>query len=157
MPTGVFYEARPTFRDLSGRFTAANKQLLDDQRDWVRDEGKRFVKIAQRRAPEDTGEFKRSIRYRTFGTGSSLGFTTSAAEPLATWIVGGTDPHTITPRGSGYPLRFEVGGQVVYAYRVNHPGTEPNPFISEAYNEWLRGAEVTFNRISTRWTVGIRR
>jgi hypothetical protein len=43
----------------------------------------------------------------------------------------GTQPHVITPRTPGGVLRFETGGQVVYATHVNHPGTRPQPFLAE--------------------------
>ena len=39
----------------------------------------------------------------------------------------GTDPHEIRPRFKE-ALRFEVNGEVVFAKKVNHPGTSPNPY-----------------------------
>jgi hypothetical protein len=32
----------------------------------------------------------------------------------------------------GDPLRFEVGGEVVFAQSVDHPGTDPQPFLRPA-------------------------
>lgn len=46
-------------------------------------------------------------------------------------VMKGTPPHVITPRKPGGVLRFETGGQVVYATHVNHPGTRPQPFMAE--------------------------
>jgi hypothetical protein len=43
----------------------------------------------------------------------------------------GTAPHVIRPKSPGGVLRFETGGQVVYATHVNHPGTRPQPFMSD--------------------------
>ncbi len=43
----------------------------------------------------------------------------------------GTPPHVIRPRNPGGVLRFETGGQTVYATHVNHPGTRPQPFMAE--------------------------
>ncbi len=51
----------------------------------------------------------------------------------------GTRPHTITPKRPGYPLRFQVDGKTIYAYKVNHPGTKPNPYLSRALKEVFRG------------------
>jgi hypothetical protein len=41
----------------------------------------------------------------------------------------GTKPHLIMP-DSGRILRFNVGGRVVYARKVLHPGTRGNPFLT---------------------------
>ncbi len=43
----------------------------------------------------------------------------------------GTGPHIIRARRAK-ALRFEVGGRVVYAKSVRHPGTRANPFLQEA-------------------------
>lgn len=48
----------------------------------------------------------------------------------------GSRPHIITPRRPGGVLRFQVGGQVVFATRVNHPGTQANPFFDDVINRW---------------------
>lgn len=48
----------------------------------------------------------------------------------------GAKPHVIVPRKPGGVLRFQVGGKVVFAKRVNHPGNRPNPYLSR----WLREA-----------------
>lgn len=149
------YEQKPTFRDISGRFARATDELIEGHREFVRIEGRRYVGIAQRRAPKKSGDFARGIRFRTTAGVNSVGFTASVPQPLGDWIIKGTPPHEIRPKGTGYPLRFEIGGRVIYAYRVFHPGTKPNPFIREAYEEWLPGAESTFRRISTRWVTTV--
>jgi hypothetical protein len=41
----------------------------------------------------------------------------------------GTRPHTITPH-KGRMVRFVIGGKVVYAEKVHHPGTKPTKFLS---------------------------
>jgi hypothetical protein len=41
----------------------------------------------------------------------------------------GTRPHTIIPK-QAKALRFVVGGRIVYATKVNHPGTAPNPYLA---------------------------
>lgn len=42
----------------------------------------------------------------------------------------GTPPHVIRPRNA-QALRFEAGGEVVFATVVNHPGTAARPFLAE--------------------------
>jgi hypothetical protein len=44
----------------------------------------------------------------------------------------GTSPHDIYP-SNAQALRFEVGGDVVFAAVVHHPGTAPDPFLDKAY------------------------
>jgi len=51
---------------------------------------------------------------------------TLATNPSHNVLRGGTRPHMIYPHGKA--LRFEVGGKVVFAKYVRHPGTRPNPF-----------------------------
>lgn len=50
----------------------------------------------------------------------------------------GARPHVILPRPENVTQRlvFRVGGRLVFAKRVNHPGNRPNPYLSR----WLREA-----------------
>lgn len=45
----------------------------------------------------------------------------------AYWVESGTKPHVIQSKGP-WPLRNAKTGQV-FGTKVNHPGTQPNPFI----------------------------
>lgn len=61
----------------------------------------------------------------------------------AEFVRDGTRPHVIVPVRARV-LRFEVGGDVVYAARVNHPGTAPNTewWTDEAFAErWSTALE----------------
>lgn len=57
----------------------------------------------------------------------------------APFVAFGTLPHVIVPRNA-QALRFVVNGQVVFARRVNHPGTPANLF-------WQRSIEATEGRL----------
>ena len=84
---------------------------------------------AIRRAP---GGMKARIRaqIRRTGTGDFQGVI-KVDHPAALYVLNGTRPHRIVPR-TKKALRFTVGGQVVYATLVNHPGNKPNNFLNEA-------------------------
>lgn len=144
-------EINPTFREVNGRFVVANQDLLESRRDMVRELGSRMVDLMQEEAPRDTGEFARNIRYRTFNQGDKVGFTTSSPQPLGKFIVGGTKAHEIRPRGQGYPLHWVANGRDHYAYRVWHPGTKPNDYVTRAQERWEPESRQALARISTRY------
>lgn len=147
-------EINPTFRDIEGRFTKADKQLLDNRREQVKSLARQHVEYAQDEAPKKTGEFAKGIRFRSFVKGlDSLGYTLSDPQPLGKWIRFGTKPHTIQPRGAGYPLAFywpKIGG-MMYTYHVNHPGTKPNDYMERANGRIESEMDKTTSKISTRY------
>lgn len=96
-------------------------------------------------APVDTGRLRASIRVERR---SFLGFRNR-------WIIGsdvsyapfvndGTRPHIIRPKNA-QALRFRVGGRVVFAKVVRHPGTRARPFLDRALREIARarGYDIT--------------
>ena len=50
-----------------------------------------------------------------------------STNPNTLFVHNGTRPHKILPRTRQF-LRFTVGGRVVYARAVSHPGYKGNPF-----------------------------
>lgn len=46
----------------------------------------------------------------------------------------GTRPHIIRPRRA-QALRFRMGGRIVFAKLVHHPGTRARPFLDRALRE----------------------
>jgi len=94
----------------------------------------RVQRAAQTLAPGSMGD---GIRVRVdYRAGGPHGVITST-HPASLYVVYGTRPHIIRPRRSGGVLRFTVGGQVVYARFVNHPGTRPNDFMIRALRQAL--------------------
>lgn len=94
----------------------------------------RVQTAAERRAPGGMAQGIRSrIDYRSSGP---VGVITST-HPATIYVVNGTRPHIIRPRRPGGVLRFTVGGRVVYARYVNHPGTRPNDFLTDALRQAL--------------------
>lgn len=85
---------------------------------------------AIRRAPGGMGRTIRAQIRR--GPGGEFEGVINVRHPAALYVVGGTRPHRIEPRRPGGVLRFTVGGRVVYARYVMHPGTRPNDFLRQA-------------------------
>jgi hypothetical protein len=90
---------------------------------------------------------------RTRPTGVIIRITNKA--PYYGYVVKGTKPHEIHPKGA-YPLRFfwEQAGGVVsswgwhgerYGY-VEHPGTQPNPFVRKAWRRVRPVVRAEFKR-----------
>lgn len=86
-------------------------------------------------APVDTGRLRASIRVesrRTLALRSV--YTVGSDVEYAAMVNDGTRPHVIRPRRAQV-LRFQAGGQVVFARVVNHPGTRARPFLDRALRE----------------------
>jgi hypothetical protein len=58
-----------------------------------------------------------------------------STHPATQFVHDGTPRHLIRPRRSGGVLRFEVGGRVVFAKVVNHPGYRGDPFLTNALRD----------------------
>jgi hypothetical protein len=86
-------------------------------------------------APVDTGRLRASIRVERR---SLLGFrnrwTIGSDVSYAEMVHDGTRPHIIRPK-TAKALRFKVGGRIVYARMVRHPGTRARPFLDRALRE----------------------
>ena len=91
-------------------------------------------------APVDTGRLRASGKIQSAGFFSFRPKATVTFDTdYAAFVNDGTRPHIIRPRNAR-ALRFVVGGQVVYAKVVHHPGTRPNPFLDRALREVLSGS-----------------
>jgi hypothetical protein len=96
-------------------------------RDTVR-RGEKLLAEARRRCP--VGKTKK-LRDGLTITFAGKGVTLISDQPYAEFVVKGTRPHVIEPRGARV-LAFESNGEMVFATRVSHPGTKPNNFAEEA-------------------------
>lgn len=94
-------------------------------------------------SPVDTGLMRSRTTVRATPTVAGYQIEAVADTTYARFVADGTRPHTIRPRNAR-ALRFQVGGKTVFAMRVNHPGTQPNP--------WFRNAFTKANRtLRSRW------
>jgi hypothetical protein len=93
--------------------------------------------------PVDNGPLRAHGQMRVGSFGNQVRGEVEYDIEYALMVHDGTSPHVIRPkrarsrRNPRRPamLRFEVGGQVVYARQVNHPGTKPRPYLSTALRE----------------------
>lgn len=129
-----------------GEFASELREFADECRTAARevpDALDRAVELAVKamaasaayRAPHDKGKLERSIeayRRRVGGDRISWGYGTDVS--YGPDVEYGTDPHVIRPRNAD-ALRFEVDGEVVYAAKVEHPGTDPQPFLRNSFDE----------------------
>lgn len=89
---------------------------------------RRAEETARRLAP---GSMPRGISSRIERDGREIAGYITSAHPATIFVVSGTRPHVIRPVRA-QALRFTVGGRVVYAKIVHHPGTRPNDFLTRA-------------------------
>lgn len=88
---------------------------------------------AQRRVGVETGTLRDSIVKRVLvGSGGMPELWVGTEEEHGEDHHEGTDPHTILPKKPGGVLSFELNGQTVFFKRVEHPGTEPNRFLTDS-------------------------
>jgi phage gpG-like protein len=86
-------------------------------------------------APVDTGRLRASIRIESRRTLSLRSvFTIGSDVEYAAFVNDGTRPHIIRPKNA-QALRFKIGGRVVYAKVVHHPGTRARPFLDDALKQ----------------------
>lgn len=101
--------------------------------------GRRVVNRAKILCPVDTGRLRASIKGRASRTWTLRPqYTVSTNVDYASMVQNGTRPHIIRPR-TKQALKFNVGGQVVFAKVVHHPGTRARPFLDRALTEETAG------------------
>ena len=80
-----------------------------------------------------TGTLRRSIDRDVQSAARGVVY---ANEKYGEFVEFGTSPHVIVPK-SKKMLAFKVNGQMVFARRVNHPGSKPYPFMEPAFRETI--------------------
>jgi hypothetical protein len=97
---------------------------------------RRAERVAARARELAPGTMADHITTRVEDTGRGLTAYVVSEHPATQYVIYGTRPHIIRPRRAR-ALRFEVGGRVVYAAYVQHPGTRANDFLARALREAL--------------------
>lgn len=99
-------------------------------------------------APYKSGDTQASVDVINFTAGTAqLGATAVATTPQAKWTDEGTEAHTIRPRNKKL-LRFRVGGRIVFAKVVHHPGNEGTRWFSNTGpREWSGALQRAYQRL----------
>lgn len=94
--------------------------------------------------PVKTGGLRNSIRKDV--DESRLQAQIGAAARHAPYVEFGTRPHSIEPVRAR-ALRFTVGGEIVFARLVRHPGTKPQLFVRRAAEETIAALKELWRKI----------
>lgn len=116
-----------------------NRTIRGASRSELGTTARQVMNRAQVLAPVDTGRLRASIRIESRRTLTLRSvYTIGSDVSYAPMVHDGTRPHTIRPK-TAKALRFRIGGRVVYARVVHHPGTKPRPFLDDALREIAGG------------------
>lgn len=125
--------------NIKGRITKAQKEIIKYATEDLREYGRTLRAKIQAEAPKKTGTLASTVRINTRKAGTkevhlevTMG-NKSRPEVVVKTVLFGSKRHMIYPKKPGGRLRFVAkGGNVVFARRVNHPGTNPNNFLERA-------------------------
>jgi HK97 gp10 family phage protein len=76
-----------------------------------------------------SGDLRRSIVGRAESAERGV---VSTDIPYAEYVEYGTRPHTITPKSGNFLAWKGKSGKMVFARKVNHPGSKPYPYMQPA-------------------------
>jgi ribosomal protein L5 len=127
------------------------KRWAKHKKQIVPDATERLVTRSKQEAPKRTRKLERSIYADIRGDKATI----RARAPYAGFVISGTPPHII--RAKDKPLRFQIGGRVVFARSVNHPGTKPNDFFSRALQAEQRRIEDEMAEVGGRFFAEVAR
>lgn len=94
--------------------------------------GAAVLKNIDSRTPYKTGQLVRGNSFEVMGN-DAVAFSNDIY--YAPYVHNGTPPHVIRPKNAGGVLVFEVNGQTIFTTLVNHPGTKPQPFITQGIDD----------------------
>ena len=127
MPRSTFRLDERGFREVTTGSSSPVRRDLQRRLNRVQALAKRYV-------GHRTGLLRNAIKTRIYTAGGILIGEVFANVRYALMHHEGTRPHIIVPQRAEM-LRFKVGGKIVYAQRVQHPGTKPNPYLRRALRE----------------------
>ena len=125
--------------DITHIFGNITDRLIKVQREAATN----IMNDAKRLAPVgETGEYRNSIKISDtkvtensieteIYTDASVSSLDGKSYNLGYLLENGTEPHTILPKNSD-TLVFNIDGETIFAKKVNHPGTNPQPHFIPA-------------------------
>ena len=112
-----------------------NRTMRNASRTELREASRQVVNRAKILAPVRTGRLRSSIRAEPPVFFSLRGKVSVGSDlEYAAAVNDGSRPHIIRPRRAQV-LRFSVGGRIVFAKVVHHPGTKGTHFLDRALRE----------------------
>lgn len=113
------------------------RALIEDA-ELVKIEAQRLVGVSRpdpvpRRKPRRPGTLRDSIVKRVAWDNEGVVILVGSDDPIALYHHEGTQPHPIEPKDAEFLVFYwPVTGRVMYLKRVQHPGTRPNRFLTNA-------------------------
>jgi len=167
---------KPTFEHLRDGISQASKNFLENERKAVTFLSQRWVVIAREEAPRGkTGNFRAGMEAVIVGGNNSTGFFAGSPSPLGKFINEGTRPHriyprlagalyffwgkiskwTVVPKGGGF--KTHVSGDKLFIGKgfVQHPGTQPNPYVDRTFNRWITEAEKEMLKVADNFVLDV--
>ena len=122
------------YRTLVGRSLDTIERAMDRAVEYAAQEGAEYARrVGQYQ--DRTGRLRSGIVAQFINnSGRSVTWEILSPAPYSVFVENPTRPHVIRPRRAK-ALRFEVGGQVVFAAKVMHPGTKGYPFLGPGYQQ----------------------
>jgi hypothetical protein len=167
----VELDIKAPIKNLGKAIRQSFDQLEQEARPLVRALGGKYVEYARQEAPKRSGRFSESFSFQEFSDGNGFGFYGLSAKPIGHYIILGTRPHKIAPRGAkalyffwtkvgvytvvpkagGFKTHMAGGKLWIGKGFVQHPGTKPNPFPARALEHLKADVEKVLESIADRW------
>jgi len=119
------YRLAEAMRESAGGAEITTQNVLVHSANYIKSD-------MEARAPVRTGRLRQSIEIKVATNKVIIGPNTE----YAAYVEFGTKPHVILPKNKKV-LVFNMGGQKVFASKVNHPGTKAQPYVRPAFEAWV--------------------
>jgi HK97 gp10 family phage protein len=123
-------------------FIKAPQEMVKDIQEAVRDAGTVIYAQEVKEAPSATSNLRGSIQMDLHPMSAEI-YPTAKYAPYVNF---GTKPHVIEPK-NGKVLAFKSGGKLIFARKVNHPGTKANPFMERTVEKVTERVGQIFQKV----------
>lgn len=104
---------------------------------WMEEKGNEAVIGAKEKVGVRTGALRASIHKRHLGNLTGQYLWIGSEKSYAELHHNGSRPHLIRPISPNRTLVFSKGSRLVFASKVMHPGTKPNPYLSSQLRHFV--------------------